>query len=368
MTADPELRSIAEAVFDTVREPLLLVDARLRVLQVNRSFCRIFETTAADAVGRELASVGGGEWDIPSLRERLARAAGGGDGFEDFEVDHEFPRIGRRVMILNARRLQRAADAAPLVLLAIEDATERRRSALQLERQAEALARSNRDLEEFAYVASHDLQEPLRMVVSYTQLIARRYKGKLDSDADEFIGFAVDGAKRMQKLISDLLAYSRLDRPTAAPQPADSAKALADALGSLTVALEESGAKVEAKDLPAVGVDYAQLVQLLQNLVGNALKFKTEKAPVVRVSAEGDGVWWRFRVEDNGIGIDPRYFEQVFVIFERLHGVEVPGSGVGLALCRKIVQRHGGRIWIEAGRDGGTAVVFTLPALKGATP
>lgn len=366
MTSELALPDLAEAVVDTVREPLILVDAGLRVVKVNRSFCRVFDTNAADALGHPLASLGDGQWDIPALREVLGRAAEGGGPCEGFEVDREFPRIGRRFMLLNARLLRQAPEAAPLVLVAVEDITERRRIAQELERQAVELARSNRDLEEFAYVASHDLQEPLRMVVSYTQLIAKRYKGKLDSDADDFIAFAVDGAKRMQTLISDLLAYSRLDRPAASTEPADCAKALAEALGSLSLALEDSGAKVESHDLPAVRAEYGQVVQLLHNLVANAVKFKSDKTPVVRVSAERDGAWQRFRVEDNGIGIDPRHYERVFVIFERLHGVEVPGSGIGLAICRKIVQRHGGRIWLEPARDGGAAVLFTLPAHQGA--
>lgn len=204
------------------------------------------------------------------------------------------------------------------------------------------------------------------MVVSYTQLLAKRYQGKLGADADDFIGFAVDGAKRMQRLISDLLAYSRLDRPAPATEPADAGKALADALSALAVSLAESGAKIEAKDLPSVRADYGQLTQLFQNLVGNALKFKSAEPLVVRVEAESVGGLWHFRVTDNGIGIDPQYFEKVFIIFERLHGAEVPGSGVGLALCRKIVQRHGGRIWLEQSPAGGTAVNFTFLAFNGA--
>ena len=366
MTRELGIEGTAEAIVDTVREPLLLLDAELRVLKVNRSFCRIFETSAAETEGRGLSEIGDGQWDIPHLLELLQRVGAVDEAFEDHEVDHAFPRIGRRVMLLNARRLRREAGRPLLILLAIEDATRRRDTEALLQRQAEELARSNRDLEEFAYVASHDLQEPLRMVVSYTQLLAKRYQGKLGADADDFIGFAVDGAKRMQRLISDLLAYSRLDRPAPATEPADAGKALTDALSALAVSLAESGAKIEAKDLPSVRADYGQLTQLFQNLVGNALKFKSAEPLVVRVEAESVGGLWHFRVTDNGIGIDPQYFEKVFIIFERLHGAEVPGSGVGLALCRKIVQRHGGRIWLEQSPAGGTAVNFTFLAFNGA--
>ncbi len=363
-----KLQLPAAAIVDSVREPLLLIDEKLRVIKTNPSFDRLFEVKSEEAVGRPLPELGNGQWDIPSLKALLDRLLTRKESFDDFEVDHDFPTIGRRVMLLNARLVRQSPDRAPLVLLALEDVTERRRAEALLAAHSAALERSNRDLEEFAYVASHDLQEPLRMVVSYTQLLSNRYKGKLDQDADDFIGFAVDGAKRMQKLIGDLLAYSRLDRPAPSAEPSDSGRALADALAALSTALDESGGKVVAEALPSVDVDYGQLVQLFQNLIGNACKFKSDRPLVVRVAAVRDGAMWSFRVEDNGIGIDPRHFERVFIIFERLHGAETPGSGIGLALCRKIVQRHGGRIWIEAVPDGGAAFRFTLPAFKGARP
>ncbi|UPT75567.1 MAG: ATP-binding protein [Elusimicrobiota bacterium] len=358
---DQRLESTAEAIIDTVREPLVLLDSGLRVVRVNGAFRRVFKTAPEEAVGRELAALGDGQWDDAGLLAALRKVLADEAPFEDLVVERVYPRLGRRAMALNARPLRQPEGRAPLILLAIEDETERREAAELLRRQSEELARSNRDLEEFAYAASHDLQEPLRMVVSYTQLLAKRYQGKLGPEADEFIGFAVDGAKRMQRLISDLLAYSRLDR-SAGPAPAASAgEALSDALRALAAALEEAGGTVEAGPLPAVAVDYSQLVQLFQNLVGNALKFRSARPPVVKVSAAREGALWRFRVEDNGIGIDPRYFDKVFIIFERLHGVDVPGSGIGLALCRKIVHRHGGRIWIEAGASGGAVFQFTVP-------
>jgi signal transduction histidine kinase len=225
------------------------------------------------------------------------------------------------------------------------------------------LERSNRELEQFAYVASHDLQEPLRMVASYVQLLEREYGGRLGEEADEFIGFAVDGAKRMQALIQDLLTYSRVGRGEAPTEPTDLDAAFDRALNNLSAAIEEIGATVSAEDLPTVVADASQMTQLLQNLIGNALKFHGEEAVEVRVGAERHNGEWTFGVRDNGIGIDPKHAERIFAIFQRLHTrKEYPGTGIGLALCRKIVERHGGRIWVESEPGRGTTFRFTLPA------
>jgi light-regulated signal transduction histidine kinase (bacteriophytochrome) len=231
------------------------------------------------------------------------------------------------------------------------------------------LRKSNQELEQFAYVASHDLQEPLRMVASYTQLLARRYADKLDQDAQDFIGYAVDGATRMQQLIQDLLAYSRITTRGAPPEPVDVRGALDDAIRNLETAVAESGATVTADDLPTVLGDRAQLVQLLQNLIGNSIKFhRPEASPHVHVSARpdpDDDSRWAFLVADDGIGIDPKYADRVFVIFQRLHGrEEYAGTGIGLALCKRIVERHGGAIWLQPDRTDGTTVSFTLPRVE----
>jgi PAS domain S-box-containing protein len=255
------------------------------------------------------------------------------------------------------------------VFAAARDVTELKRAEralLQAEAylrtEKEELARSNADLEQFAYVASHDLQEPLRMVASYTQLLARRYHGRLDADADEFIGFAVDGANRMQQLITDLLAFSRVGTRGAEFAPTDCGAAFDEAVANLKVGIEESGAQVSAEALPTVMADRAQIAQLFQNLIGNAIKFHGAEPPRVLVSAVESDREWVFSVRDNGIGIDPSYFDRIFVIFQRLHGKEeFPGTGIGLALCKKIVARHGGRIWVESGAGDGTTFHFTIP-------
>jgi PAS domain S-box-containing protein len=245
----------------------------------------------------------------------------------------------------------------------LRDVTERVRAEEALATQAEELARSNAELEQFAYVASHDLQEPLRMVASYTQLLARRYRGKLDDDAHEFIGYAVDGVTRMQSLISDLLAYSRVGKGGGTVERADLEAVFQRTLDVLRAAIEESGAQVTAGPLPTVAADPVQVGQVLQNLVGNGLKFRGAEPPRVHVSAERRGDEWLVSVRDNGIGIAPEYAQRIFVIFQRLHTrAEYAGTGIGLAICKKIVERHGGRIWVESAEGQGSTFFFTLPA------
>ncbi len=241
---------------------------------------------------------------------------------------------------------------------------ERSRAEDQLRRTTANLERSNMDLEQFAYVASHDLLEPLRAVTSYLQLIKDRYGPHLDAPGTQFIGYAIEGADRMRALINDLLAYSRVDSRGRALEPVDSEQALTAALSNLKVAIEETHATVTNGALPPIKADLVQLTQLFQNLIANGLKFHGPDPPHIEVGATRRDAEWIFHVRDNGIGIDPKHFDRIFVIFQRLHTRrEYAGTGIGLAICKKIVERHGGRIWVESTPGKGSTFLFTMPVL-----
>ncbi|MCF6149664.1 MAG: PAS domain S-box protein [Candidatus Kuenenia sp.] len=244
----------------------------------------------------------------------------------------------------------------------IRDITERKWAEQKLINSMEELSRSNAELQQFAYVASHDLQEPLRMITSYTKLLERRYKDKLDFNANEYIAYAVDGAMRMQQLINDLLAYSRVTSRGKEFEPVNCTEVLDRVIKNLKVAIEESNAIITHDTLPVVMADMSQLTQLFQNLIGNAVKFRGAAPPRVHISAEQKKREWIFSVTDNGIGIDPQYYDRIFVVFQRLHGKEdYPGSGIGLSICKKIVERHSGRIWLKSEPGSGATFYFSLP-------
>ncbi|MBI5374701.1 MAG: hypothetical protein HZA77_04665 [Candidatus Schekmanbacteria bacterium] len=227
------------------------------------------------------------------------------------------------------------------------------------ERYSEELKKSNEQLKRFAYIASHDLQEPLRMISSYLQLIERRYKGKLDKDADEFIAFAVNGADSLQKMIEGLLVYSRLDAPVSL-NTVDCEEVLQRVIANLKLAIEQSGAEITHSPLPVIMSDQSQLVQLFQNLINNSIKFKREEPLKIHISAKKSGDEWFFSVKDNAEGIDPQYKDKIFLLFQRLHGREYTGVGIGLSICKKIVERFGGRIWVESEIGEGSIFYFTI--------
>ncbi|MDM8549062.1 ATP-binding protein [Desulfobacterales bacterium HSG2] len=244
----------------------------------------------------------------------------------------------------------------------ITDISDRKQAEEALRERTEELERSNRDLEQFAYVVSHDLTEPLRTVSSYVQLLERRYKGKLDADADDFIGFAVDGATRMHALIRDILAFSRVGTRGKPFEPVEAEHIFTEAMANLRVAVTESRAVVTHDALPSVFGDASQLTRVFQNLISNAMKFRGEEPPRIHITAERKGRKWLFSFRDNGIGIDPEHSDRIFVIFRRLHTRDkYPGTGIGLAICKKIVERHGGRLWVESREGAGSVFCFTLP-------
>lgn len=250
------------------------------------------------------------------------------------------------------------------IIVNLRDVTQLKQAEEVATKTADDLARSNQELEQFAYAASHDLQEPLRKIASYTQLLQQRYKGKFDAEADKFIGYIVDGAYRMQALIRDLLMYSRAGRGELTLEPTDMEAVLTQALSNLETAIQTNQATITHDPLPMIMASPSQLTQVLQNLVGNAIKYHGDAAPKVHVSVAQKSGFWQFAVKDNGIGIDPQYINRVFIIFQRLHTKkEYPGTGIGLAICKKMVERHGGQIWLESAGEGhGTTFKFTVPA------
>ena len=349
-------------LLESAPDAMVVSDRAGAIVFANTQAERLFDMPRADLLGRAIGTL------IPDeLRERRRDV-----GTASVEADAQ-RHAGTRVPVEIKLRLL-DTDDGPLLTSAIRDITDRRRAEEEIrtlnadlerrvvERTAE-LARSNSDLEQFAYVASHDLQEPLRAVASYTQLLARRYRERLDGDALRFIERSAAAVSRMQALIRDLLAYSRVDTRGGAIQPTDCTALVADVLDDLQAGMVEAGATVTHGELPVVSGDPSQLRQLFQNLIGNAIKFRGSAPPQVHVSAARDDGTWTFVVRDNGIGIEPLYNDRVFVIFQRLHSRrDYPGTGVGLAICKKIVERHNGRIWIESAVGQGTKVCFQLPA------
>jgi PAS domain S-box-containing protein len=335
---------------------VVMVDRRGTIVLVNRETERLFGYTRDELIGQsiELLVPRRFRQSHPDVRQEFlndpqARAMGAG---RDLSGVH---KNGTEIPVeIGLNPIE--TEEGFFVLASVVDIGARKQA-------EEELRRSNEELERFAYVASHDLQEPLRTVSSYVQLLSRRYRDRLDTDAVDFIDFAVGGVRRMQQLIEDLLAFSRVGTRGAPLVPTDMQAVFAGTLASLHAALEESNATVTADRLPMVLADASQLAQLLTNLIGNALKFRGAEAPRAHVRVERTGRMWTVSVQDNGIGIAPEYFDRIFVIFQRLHSrEEYAGTGVGLAICKKIVERHGGRIWVESAPGQGARFSFTLPA------
>ncbi|HEV8717079.1 MAG TPA: chemotaxis protein CheB, partial [Candidatus Binatia bacterium] len=355
-------RAYSESIVNTVRESLLVLDSELRVRTANPAFYKTFLTTPEGTLGRPVYELGNRQWNIPGLRTMLEKISSSDGQFQDVELHWQFEGIGPRQLILDARLMEGWQAEERLVLLAIVDATDSRRAQEAL-KQGTELARSNEDLRQFAHAAAHDLQEPLRMVISYMQMISERYKGKLDSDGDEYIGYAVDGAKRMQQLIDDLLAYAEIGSEGKELVPTDCATILDEVRANLDVAIRESAAAIESDPLPTIVADPTEMSQLFQNLIGNAIKFHGPEPPRIQIAAKPDGPVWAFSVSDNGIGIEREHQERIFSMFQRLHDkVRYPGTGIGLTICKKIIDRMGGRIWVESELGKGSTFHFTVPA------
>jgi two-component system CheB/CheR fusion protein len=465
-------RNFAEGIVETVQHPLLVLDRDLRIQRATSAFYKDFLVTQAETEGQTIYTIGSGQWNIPELRTLLDDVLSRDVPFRDLDIDREFPRLGRRTMRLNARRIAGRDHSPQTILLAIEDVTERKEAAeiqyrrlfesakdaivvldgdsgsvidvnpffLELTRYprteivgkcfweippfrkaeegrrlvAEAmergvvrfdsvrlqandgrrpivelianryrvkertliqinirdvterrqseddLRRSNLDLQQFAFAASHDLQEPLRTLINQAQLLQQKYRGKLDADADEIIQFITSASDRMRHMVLDLLNYAQTARANIAVVPTSVEAVLATALSNLQLAIEGVNARITWESLPTVMMDPTQLLQLLQNLIANSLKYRSADRPLIHLSARIEGNEAIISVQDNGIGIEQRFHEEIFTVFRRLHGSEYPGTGIGLATCKRIVERHGGRIWVESEPGKGSTFLFTV--------
>ena len=356
---EERLRRLATVLIDS-NDAITLLDLTGRIVAWNRGAERMYGWTEAEALQMNVREL------VPKAKikemDSFLESIRAGEVVESFETQRMTKDDRLLDVWVTVTKLVDEVGRPVAIAKTERDITDRKRAEERLQREVDALARSNKELEQFAYVASHDLQEPLRMVASFTQLLAQKYEGQLDDKARKYIDYAVDGAVRMQRLINDLLTYSRIGTQGKPPEPTDSHAVLDETLRNLQAAIQENRAIVTNDDLPTVHVDASQLLQLFQNLVGNAVKFHGADPPRIHVSARDLGREWVFSVKDNGIGIEPQYADRIFVIFQRLHTRdEYPGTGIGLALCKRIVDRHGGRIWFESEPGKGSTFFFTVP-------
>jgi PAS domain S-box-containing protein len=358
-------RSLIEASLD----PLVTISPEGKITDVNEATEQVTGVSRFELIGSDFSNY---FTEPDKAREGYQKVIS--DGYvRDYPLTIRHTSGRATDVLYNATVYRNEGGQTQGVFAAARDITERKRAEAELARhrehleelvfqRTEDLARSNRDLEQFAYVASHDLQEPLRAVGGFVGLLQQRYQGKLDEKADSYIHSAVDGVTRMQTLIGDLLSYSRVGTKGKAMEPTDTRKSLNDALTNLHASIEESGAVIQVDPLPTVRADAIQLTQLYQNLIANAIKFRSDKPPEIHIGARREQDAWLFWVRDNGMGIDPQYAERIFMIFQRLHTRKAyPGTGIGLAICKRIVERHGGSIWVESQPGQGSMFYFTLP-------
>lgn len=345
-------RDLLGYVVDSSDDAILTKTPQGVITSWNLGAERLYGYTAEEAIGQPLSLIVPAE--LAEEEEHIRKRVFSGDSIVHLETER-VRKDGRRVSVSLTVSPVRDASGKIVSAAAIgRDITESKRA-------EEALRRSNEDLEQFASAVSHDLSEPLRVIAGFVDLLARRYQGRLDEDADRFIGFTIDGVERMQTLIDELLAYSRARGAAMKLADVDSASLVADVLATLQSQIAARGIRVEVGELPRVRAEPTLLREVFQNLIGNAVKFTAGELPRVRIAASHERDGWRFDVEDNGPGVDPQHAERVFAIFQRLHGREVPGSGMGLAIAKRLVERHGGTIWVQGAAGGGSSFRFTIP-------
>lgn len=381
-------RLFAEGIVETIHEPLMVLNTDLMVIFVNKSFYSFFKSDPNNTLGTIIYDLGNRQWDNPALKNLLEEVLPETSIIKEFEITHSFPIIGKKTLILNISKLD-IETYGQMILISINDITEFKRledyNKVMLEKEQEntevlkitneelmvsqdelnemvnRLEISNKELDQFAYIASHDLQEPLRMVSSFTQLLEKRYKNKLDSDADEFIKFIIEGSHRMKDLIDDLLAFSRLNKEPGEFKLISMQLILFDVLENLQTFIKENKAQITHDTLPTIYGNSSQISQLFQNLITNAIKFQGDDSPKIHISVQEFLNYWKFGVSDNGIGIAVEHQEKIFEAFKRLHNrTEFEGNDIGLAISAKIVERHGGKIWVESEPRTGSTFYFTI--------
>jgi PAS domain S-box-containing protein len=358
MQSEAALARLA-AIVESSADGIVAVDPGGHISDWNAGAEALFGYTAAEAIGQSLTLTAPEDEHDEQLRRWTEAAAGRPQVYETFRRRKDGSRFRALLTLFPIRSRHGEQLGVSTIVHDVTDSYEARR---RLERSTEELARSNSDLEQFAYVASHDLQEPLRMVTGFMGLLEKKYGNTLGDEADEYIGFAVDGARRMQGLIDDLLTYSRVGSQAGSLVAVDLADVAKSVSLNLRTLIEETGASIRQGELPTVTADPHQMGQLYQNLIGNAIKFRGDRPPQIELGAERKQEEWHLYVRDNGIGIPPEHRDNIFVIFRRLHSrEEYPGSGIGLAVCKRIVERHQGCIWVETTVGGGCTFWFTLP-------
>jgi signal transduction histidine kinase/CHASE3 domain sensor protein len=370
-----DARNYAESIVDTVREPLLVIMEDLRVRTASRSFYKDFQVTKEQTENRLFPELGNGQWNIPTLQNLMQGIFKENRDFQDYEVEVEFPSLGRRVMLLNGRRLYREGNHTHMLLLAMEDITERRQSELEIEnlnadlaKRAALLETANNELEAFSYSVSHDLRAPLRAVNGFARILSEDYSDQLDDQLKRYLHLIRDNAGHMGRLIDDLLTFSRLSRQPLKKQPVALGEVARQVIRDLSAEAESRQVEWVIGDIPSCRADSALIKQVFVNLLSNALKY-SGKRPEARIEVgvqQANGTPTYF-VKDNGVGFDMRYANKLFGVFQRLHKAEeYEGTGVGLAIVQRIVQRHGGRVWAEAAVDQGATFYFTLDLNLGA--
>ncbi|NDJ75402.1 MAG: GHKL domain-containing protein [Chloroflexi bacterium] len=360
ITMPRDALAVVQRTIDILHDAVVIVNADLRVQTANRSFYQVFNLVEHETVGVLLYDLGDGQWDNARLRSALESAVAHDADIRDFRLNYNFPRLGEQTIQLNARQLP-VSDSQPVLVLAVENVTRQLLATQELQRVNTELIRSNEELERFAFLAAHDLQAPLQTIISYLQLVVERYVGKLGADADDFFQFTINSATHLQEMTRGLLSLARVDQQSPHFERIDCQEVVDEALGNLTPVIEECGAVISNDVLPTVTGDRTQLTRLFQNLIDNAVKFRRDKPPEIHIGVEEREDEWEFSIQDDGIGIEPDYIESLFELFRRAHHrTDYPGSGIGLTIAKKIVEHHGGRIWVESTPGERTVFYFTI--------